>query len=373
MSPARPATLITWVIGVLLAVGVDIGTQYAWAPRIAAFVKARHGWWFDDSPPSEGPRPATHVAVGSAFIGADGVRFHSTNSRVEATAPDGALQWSASVTGQPVVLPEADGAAYVVDNQRLRAFDSGGNLRWSIITNDEPESMGGFAPYQFRWDLAHLALDSNGGLCASGREAVWCFESDGRTRWRWATQERNSVYRVVAGPAGRLYASLYDSIVLLAEDGMEQSRVLGLRAAAFDKGSGLLLAIGKQRAAWLNADGTFVGEAAVSDGPFGIAVDRAHTIYVSDGSLRAFDKDGHQRWSFSPRDYLRSEIAIDVNGDALVAGRRRLFAVRPDGVVRWIATMAQPSFDPLRVVAARPEGVYVAANPRGPVVLRVER
>jgi hypothetical protein len=162
-------------LAVLTVVLVADVTFPCWTPAVAAFVKARHGW-FDSPRPLEPDRGIENVSVAPAAIGPDGSRYISTGALVIAAAPEApAVRWSAAVDRAKDLVVGPAGVLYVAAARHVLALDARtGATRWGVVAQDRPAETNDltYGDWRGRWDVDHLALDSEGRLWASGHASA---------------------------------------------------------------------------------------------------------------------------------------------------------------------------------------------------------
>jgi outer membrane protein assembly factor BamB len=322
------------------------------APGIAAYVKSRHGW-FDQPAPLEPDRKVEPVANGLASLSLDGTRVFVLGEKLlTARTLDGQELWRADVNtaGVNSRLPPAigtNGLVYVLERNELAAFDNEGTKRWvSDIAK--------------QWTIRDLLVGSDGTLYAAG-DRLWCLSADGAVRWDLESVEQGIDAIERAADETLLVRMELRGGMRVGPDGVIRTKMPLVAPLAFDGRLNVTYAGGDRYLATLAADGQEIRRVAVDEMPFAASISSDGSLYVTAGALYAFTSDGVERWHFRPRDVLRSKPIFDDDGDIVIAGRRRVFALRPDGVLRWQADLLQASGTGLRDlrVTTRGRDVYV--------------
>lgn len=370
----RPDRFAPWVILLAVAVVADFYCS-RWIVPVAAVVKARYGF-FDNSTPLEPDREA--VDVGSPLaVDRNGIQYDTitTGIRTELIATDrGGVRlasWDIGRSPEPLILlhPTRD-TVYVSTGDRLYELEpQAAVVRWTTITNDRPEEVDDQFGYLRTWHIQSLVLNSRGELCAGGK-LVRCFDSAGAVLWTSKEDDRSGVDKLIAGLDSVIYATRFSDVTAHDGSGAETWRVKNVRAVLFDPQRQVLYGTWNGWVIVLAPDGKELWRAKAGpagkyfNGPFGIAVGADGMVFATTGELVALSATGEERWRFKPRDYLTSPPVIDANGDVLVSGRRRLYAVRPDGTVRWRATTLDELVRvDMRIFAIQPDGVYARGYP----------
>ena len=253
------------------------------------------------------------ILIGAVVaIGADGTIYVGWNddpaqtSHWYALSPQGGIQWTVDVpglTGRGMPAIGADGTLYfgssIGSGGGLVAVNPGGSIRWILDGLDRISS----SP----------ALGPDGTIHVAGGRHVHAVDPQGQIRWTYETPVRTFTF---SSPAVASDGTIYvggDDHALHAIDRDGSPR-------------------------WTFKTGDLI-RAAPSIGADG-------TIYVSayDGMLYAVDPDGSERWSVVVRRPLpgfegshaqvNSAPSIGPDGAIYVLGRG-LFAINPDGSIRW--------------------------------------
>ncbi|MXZ46322.1 MAG: PQQ-like beta-propeller repeat protein [Chloroflexi bacterium] len=259
------------------------------------------------------PEAVAPILIGAGVaIGADGTIYVGWNddpvqtSHWYALSPQGGILWTVDLPGltkwgMPAI--EADGTLYfgasIGSAGSLVAVDPGGSIRWILDGLDAIAS----SP----------ALGPDGTIHVAGGRHVHAIDPQGEIRWTYETHVRTFF---ISSPAvasdGTIYVGGNDhSLHAINPDGSPR---------------------------WTFNTGDLI-RAPPSIGADG-------TIYVPshDGRLYAVDPDGSERWSVvvtrTPEGFERSRAAVDsppsigLDGAIYVLGRG-LFAINPDGSIRW--------------------------------------
>ena len=256
-------------------------------------------------------RAEASIRAGVA-IGADGTIYVGWNddpaqtSHWYALSPQGGILWTVDVPGlttwgMPAI--GADGTLYfgsgIGSAGSLVAVDPGGSIRWILNNLDAISS----SP----------ALGPDGTIHVAGGRHVHAVDPQGEIRWTYETPVRNFF---TSSPAVASDGTIYvggddDHLHAINRDGLPR---------------------------WTFKTGNLI-RAPPSIGADG-------TIYVPshDGRLYAVDPDGSERWSVvvmrNPEGFEVSRASVDSppsigpDGAIYVLGRG-LFAINPDGSIRW--------------------------------------
>ena len=310
-----PAGSTRFVTGLSDGTATITATSQGVTGRLAVTVRerARLAWSvpLDWSFP-EGTGGGPWIGAGVA-IGADGTIYVGWNdsparrSHWYALSPQGGILWTVDVPGRTFGGMPAigtDGTLYFGSDNgswgSLIAVDPGGSIRWILDDLDAINS----SP----------ALGPDGTIHVAGGRHVHAVDPQGEIRWTYETPVRNNFF--ISSPAvagdGTIYVGGDDhSLHAINRDG-------SLR--------------------WTFKTGDLI-RAPPSIGADG-------TVYVPsyDGRLYAVDPDGSERWSVvvmrPPPGYegssaqVNSPPSIGPDGAIYVLGRG-LFAINPDGSIRW--------------------------------------
>ena len=260
------------------------------------------------------PDAVAPILIGAGVaIGADGTIYVGWNddpaqtSHWYALSPQGGILWTVDVPGRTFGgMPAigADGTLYFGSDNGSRgsliAVDPGGSIRWILDGLDAINS----SP----------ALGPDGTIHVAGGRHVHAVDPQGEIRWTYETPVRNNFF--ISSPAvagdGTIYVGGDDHAL-----------------HAIDRDGALR---------WTFKTGDLI-RAPPSIGADG-------TVYVPsyDGRLYAVDPDGSERWSVvvmrPPPDFesssadVNSPPSIGPDGAIYVLGRG-LFAINPDGSIRW--------------------------------------
>ena len=300
--------------------------------------RARVAWSvpLEWSPPEA---PGAILIGAGAAIGADGTIYVGWNDRPAQTShwyalsPQGGILWTVDVPGlttwgRPAI--GADGTLYFGSDRGTRgslvAVDPGGSIRWILDDLDAINS----SP----------ALGPDGTIHVAGGRHVHAVDPQGGIRWTYETPVRN----------------FFTSSPAVASDG----------AIYVGGDDGALHAIDRDGSPrWTFKTGDLI-RTAPSIGADG-------TIYVPsyDGRLYAVDPDGSERWSVVVRrppegfegspTQVNSPPSIGPDGAIYVLGRG-VFAINPDGSIRWHFDSGTSGFRSTPILGAD-GNVYVGAGP----------
>ena len=260
------------------------------------------------------PDAVAPLLIGAGVaIGADGTIYVGWNDKPAQTShwyalsPQGGILWTVDVpglTGWGMPAIGTDGTLYFGSDSGSRgsliAVDPGGSIQWILDDLDAINS----SP----------ALGPDGTIHVAGGRHVHAVDPQGEIRWTYETPVRNNFF--ISSPAvagdGTIYVGGDDhSLHAINRDG-------SLR--------------------WTFKTGDLI-RAPPSIGADG-------TVYVPsyDGRLYAVDPDGSERWSVevmrpppgfeSSSADVNSPPSIGPDGAIYVLGRG-LFAINPDGSIRW--------------------------------------
>jgi outer membrane protein assembly factor BamB len=330
-----------WPSMLAIALGCDIAF-IADVSEVAAYVKSRHGF-FDHPPPLESDRKIESVAAGLASLSPDGTRvFVLGENRLVVRTLDGQVLWKADINtaGQYAVPPAVapDGTAYVLARNETVAFDRDGTKRWSVSIEGQ----------QTGWPIRSFLVGPAGELYAGG-SGLWCLSPDGAVRWHLSSTDQEIVALERAPDDTVLVRKEFRGGMRVGFDGVIRATMPLVAPLTVDDGLMVTYAGGDRYVATIAADGQEIRRVNVDQGPFAASLGADGTVYVAAGALYAFSPDGKTRWRFRPRDVLRSKPIVDDDGDIVVGGGRRVFALRPDGILRWQVDLLQGAASSLRL------------------------
>lgn len=256
------------------------------------------------------PEAVAPILIGAGVaIGADGTIYVGWNddpaqtSHWYALSPQGGILWTVDVPGRTTWgMPAigADGTLYfgssIGSAGSLVAVDPGGSIRWILDNLDRISS----SP----------ALGPDGTIHVAGGRHVHAVDPQGEIRWTYETPVRTFF---ISSPAVASDGTIYvggddDALHAINRDGSPR---------------------------WKFKTGDLI-RAPPSIGADG-------TIYVAsyDGRLYAVEPDGSERWSVVVMRHMGANSA-DVNSPpsigpdgAIHVLSRGLFAINPDGSIRW--------------------------------------
>ena len=286
------------------------------------------------------PDAVAPILIGAGVaIGADGTIYVGWNddpaqtSHWYALSPQGGILWTVDVpglTGWGMPAIGADGTLYfgsrIGSAGSLVAVDPGGSIRWILDGLDRISS----SP----------ALGPDGTIHVAGGRHVHAVDPRGEIQWTYETPGRNFF---ISSPAvasdGTIYVGGNDhALHAIDRDGSPR---------------------------WTFKTGDLI-RAPPSIGADG-------TIYVPshDGRLYAVDPDGSERWSVvvmrPPPGYEGSRASVDSppsigpDGAIYVLGRG-LFAINPDGSLRWHFHSGTGGYRTTPILGAD-GNVYLASGP----------
>lgn len=259
------------------------------------------------------PDAVAPILIGAGVaIGADGTIYIGWNddpaqtSHWYALSPQGGILWTVDVPGltkwgMPAI--GADGTLYfgssIGSGGGLVAVDPGGSIRWILDGLDRISSSPAIGP--------------DGTIHVAGGRHVHAVDPQGEIRWTYETLDRTFF---LSSPA-------------VATDGT-------IYVGGEDKALHAIDRDGSPRWTFQTGDRIRVPPSIGGDG----------TIYVAsyDGRLYAVDPDGSERWSVVVRrpppgfegssGSVSSPPSIGPDGAIYILGRG-LFAINPDGSIRW--------------------------------------
>ena len=285
------------------------------------------------------PEATAEILIGAGVaIGAEGTIYVGWNdypaqtSHWYALSPQGGILWTVDVPGltnwgMPAI--GADGTLYfgssIGSAGSLVAVDPGGSIRWILD---------GLGPIS-----SSPALGPDGTIHVAGGRHVHAVDPQGEIRWTYETPVRTFTF---SSPAVASDGTIYvggddDALHAIDRDGSPR---------------------------WTFKTGNLV-RAPPSIGADG-------TIYVAsyDGRLYAVDPDGSERWSVgvmrTPEGFedssadVNSPPSIGPDGAIYVLGRG-LFAINPDGSIRWHFDSRTSSYRTTPILGAD-GNVYLASG-----------
>lgn len=285
-----------------------------------------------------------HPTCTGPAVGGDGTILHGAwGTCLSALYPDGTSRWRQELDGTaffPVVGP--DGMVYVNSTSSLWAFTEAGAFRWC-------SPMPGW--YE---GLRCPAVGKDGTVYATSEEALVAFDPAGSVQWCFPTGSALNP-TVSLGPDGTVYvAADWDAVYAVGPDGETRwsyPAVGEVTPIAVDADGSVVFGVDRALHA-VSARGELrwrcTPQATV--GPPVIGPDR--TIYLAAGDhLIAVDSAGRQRWSTRRIDTPTGCPAVGSDSTVYVGTSQGLvYAVRPDGTIKWHIWFDRTSCGPLTLV-----------------------
>jgi outer membrane protein assembly factor BamB len=266
--------------------------------------------WSYNFNPAPGPNALSYgpvVGIKSATQG--GIYVGDVLGNLYSLTSTGTIAWQISLPGGTQVLPNAvgfDGTVYAVrPYENLYADSPSGTLKWAFSVP------GGLSPY------TNLAISGNTIYAGNTCGVLYALNTDESVKWTFGTfQDCRRVFSTIS-PA-------------IASDGTIYSGVF------YGDFSGVLYA--------LKSDGTLLWSSSAYAGT--PAIDpNSGIIYVTslDGLyLYALNSGGMLRWQvYSP--LLFSLPAIAGDGTIYVGTQAELWAINPNGTIKWQVSLDNPS------------------------------
>jgi outer membrane protein assembly factor BamB len=278
---------------------------------------------------------------GAITVGEDGTVYAADFGTIHTLAPGGAVLGGIFTGGEvgsaPAIGP--DGTLYVGSNGGdafLMAVGRGGSRHWALDGN---ASVG-----------ASPALGPDGTVYAGSRDGVSsgtlrAVDQSGRTKWDFeglfalsspALADDGTV--LVGTETGGFYA--------FNPDGTQRWFFLtggAIRSsAAIGRDGSIYFTSNDQHLYALTPDGALRWRvpASLNDSGSSPAIGTDGTIFIGGQGLRAFDPSGQLLWMYPGTNPLSGTHGfgspiVGADGTIYSAGSRSLFAVRPDGTLKW--------------------------------------
>ena len=293
---------------------------------------------FDDLGVAVSPRTNAVVpgpVYGSPALGADGTIYLTSGTSVYAiVAASGATShvWHTSgLVSTPALGP--DGTVYVLSGTNLCAFSSDGTTRrtWPVGEVVIPFST--------------PAIGADGTIYISGYERVLAFNPDGTLQREWTFWPGwGNVYSpVIIGVDGTIYvASVDGGVYALDPRGgvVGEWYISGIPYSPLALGAdGTVYVCSYDGSLYACAPGGVISHrwtvGTVMASPV-IGADGSIYVVANDGVARSLNPNGttNQTWNLSYR-ALWSAPVIGVDGTVYVAAGDHLFALNPNGAIRW--------------------------------------
>jgi large repetitive protein len=287
---------------------------------------------------------------GTVYIGTSTTLYGVTNSGSVASN-----RWAVPVTGEPAV--GSDGTIYVVNaGVRLQALNPDSTLKWAF------EGAGG-SP----------AIGPDGTLYFEGSNSLYAVAGSGALKWRAAVPGTAKYASPAIGPDGTIYALSQEAGQLYAvtPGGTEKwARPSATPPAAAVGRDEAIYAGGYQLFAF-SPDGTTLWSTDEHFPLGGVpSIGRDGVLYVASMGrwLTALSSGGSQLWNipfYCPRYGKYTTPALDADGAIYFCVSNSLWAVTPQGQVRW-AVLGAPhwlaGYDNANTSPAiGPDGIIYAA------------
>ena len=296
-----------------------------------------------------------HYGVGQPSVGADGTIYvYVFNTGLYAFAPDGQVRWhvaaDASYLDAPAIGP--NGLVYVPiqsgTSDGIEAVDSQGGIQWSTYLPGNGQQVAVSAALTVESDgtiLFPAALLASGS--GSGTGELFAIHPDGT--FAWSQPLPGSGSGVAVGADGTIYVeSQSDGLHAFTSTGVpkwtypaqflsDTLPVIGPDGTIFfEATNGGIFA--------LNPDGTLKWQdaavrasGAFANGP--LVVGKDGTVYFGSAYpwFYAMSADGSSiKWKFNTgTDSFDEYPIIDGNGTIFLADGSKLFAINPDGTLKW--------------------------------------
>ncbi len=360
--------------------GESIALSHAWhyidVFRIKAQVKDERGMLsrFGASPACEititnqrwAKRLGFSPTLTGPAVGSDGSIFHGAwDTCLFALHPDGTFRWWHELDSTvffPAVAPNR--MVYVNSPTNLWAFTEDGTFRWC-------------SPIPGWFDGLHCpSVAGDGTIYATSADALVAFDSTGSLMWQFSPGSALNP-TVSLGPDRTVYVGAdWEAVYALSPDGeLKWSYPVAgeVTPIAVDADGSIVFGVDLALHA-VAADGTlrwrFTPQATV--GPPVIGPDR--TVYIAAGNhLVAVGQDGRQRWTTRRIDPPTGCPAVGCDSTVYIGTAQGLvYAVRPDGTIRWHIWFDQAQCGPLTLaqgtlLVGTASGVLSALNiPGGP-------
>ena len=299
--------------------------------------------------------------------GADGTLFVGTeNGKVQAIKPGGSVIWSFTAT-PPVPTPAVgpDGMVYLRGGDgALFSLRPDGRRRWTTDIGAEPKLLG---------PSPLIGPDSYGYLTSYHQGVVYMIQPGGFFQWAINTHARTLAGPAV-GPDGTVYAGAADGILrAIDREGLERWRVdlggpvSGPPAIGADGAVAALIGEGGAELVSVGADGRVRWR---TPGCWGRGAPLMWVALAVDGRAQvgacSIGPNGDRAWSASLRASWTTPSVLDGDGQAFTAAGEAVYALGPDGTVRWRLALESVALMPpsigsngtLYVAGARPNRLY---------------
>jgi outer membrane protein assembly factor BamB len=293
-------------------------------------------------------------------------RRHTSLSSNELSAVNVTIKWKYPFNNiipfSPVVGSDGTiySGSYDMPRAIIYAINPDGTLKWKYTTTDGCNT---YSP----------AIDKNGIIYVGtifspvqgGKNHLWAINPDGTKKWAFEVTHMTSGINI--GDDGTIYFGAGTTFYALTSDEKlkwkyELSDVLWGTPAIANDGtiyltleSGILLA--------LNPDGSKKWDHSIGGYPSDIVVDNDGTIYVAKDFLYALNPDGTMKWTWNVTHGVKSP-SIGPDGVLyLITDGAKVFAVFPNGTVKWKYTLFNPNIYGLSRPIIDSSGVlYFTAN-----------
>lgn len=290
-------------------------------------------------------------------VAPDGTRIYSRYRNTSAYRADGSKWWELTDRSFATCAVAKTGIFYLTSENRLSALDSAGRVLWEMGIDEGPS-----APAVAADGTVYLTTRSCGGL----QRTLFAISPAGVVKWKFFLPGRN------CGSTGTPAVIAADgTIYVYARDGPfdERSVLYALSPAGKlkwtlepPKANILGMVIGPSENIYIHRYGGIVAvspagkilwqydsPAGMMEGDMVAAADG--TLYVLSTSLRAISPEGKQKWEIPPGDtsmigdYFAGNPILGEDGTIYAATYHQLlYAVTPQGKIRWLLTQA-PTFN----------------------------
>jgi outer membrane protein assembly factor BamB len=299
-------------------------------------------------------------AVSHPALGSDGTIYIGSNKGLQAISPDGKLLWETTLGGVGTPVVSEDGTLYLdIQHGLMFGVSKDGTLVWrpgyGLIGFGAPPALGANTTLYFLNNVSDIYAFQP----KVSEEKYWSLETFrpgmlGTPNVLPGSAESDGMVR-----HGAPLVTSNGSIILPRQNFLDSvssggSREWELELSSGHLGQGALASdgtiyVGDDRSTLFAIDSSgskkwqFDASGSVIGSP---VIDAEGTVYLTDGNaVFAIDPDGTVKWryAFKDRTHFLTSPALAADGTIYVGGEFALVALKPDGSLKWNLRIYSPN------------------------------